>query len=146
MHRRPGRPGRSPPSSFPPAVPSLSGAELGELGAGCVQVPLGALGACALLAPAVLQDPGAVVEQRAELVAFAGCVSAQLLQLAVGALAGPGRLGLGVLGPGLGRRGPPQCLLRFGTGLVTGGPSGADLSCGGFPGLADLLGGALGGS
>ena len=77
-------------------------AQAGQFGPRGVEVTLGALGAGAQLAARFLEHLGAGFQRGAQLVALAGRVGAQLLELPRGILSGPRGFRAGVLGAGLG--------------------------------------------
>ena len=77
-------------------------AQAGQFGPRGVEVALGAFGAGAQLAARFLEHLGAGFQRGAQLVALAGRVGAQLLELPRGVLPGPRGFRAGVLGAGLG--------------------------------------------
>src|SRR5690349_15917276 len=93
-------PGPPPASQASPLSRSL--AQAGQLGPRGVEIALGALGAAAQLAARLLEHLGAGFQRGAQLVALAGRVGAQLLELPRGVLPGPRGLRARILGAGLG--------------------------------------------
>src|SRR6201989_3000646 len=105
-------PGHPPASQASPLSRSL--AQAGQLGPRGVEIALGALRAAAQLAARLLEHLRAGFQRGAQLVALAGRVAAQLLELPRGVLPGPRGLRAGILGTGLGRGG---ALVRALSGL-----------------------------